>query len=122
METRTLTWMGLNYLKALDVMRAAPSLTAAVSGEDGPYLAEMHFQLEMDGVQPVLHLSTTREGRLARCLRDHPRMAALIRSEHCTGVDTVLAEGPVTLLESEGGLRLLFQVESLSARRYFFSH
>lgn len=121
METRTLTWMGLGYLQALDVMRAAVSLTVAVSGEDGPYLAEMHFQLEMDGVQPVLHLSTRKEGRLARCLREKSRMSALIRSEHCTGVDTVLAEGSVTLTESEGGLRLMLRVEALSARRWFSS-
>ena len=119
MEKHTLTWMELNYMQALDVVRTAATLTAAVSGEDGPYVAEMYFQMEMNGVQPVIHLSTSGEGRIAHCLQALPRMALLFRREHCTGVDTVLAEGPVSLVESDGGLRMLVRVEALSARRWF---
>ena len=119
MEKHTLTWMELNYMQALDVVRTASSLTAAVSGDDGPYVAEMYFQLEMNGVQPVIHLSTSGEGRIAHCLQALPRMALLFRREHCTGTDVVLAEGTAAITNAEHGLRLRVPVQTLSARRFF---
>ena len=118
METRRLVWQELNYMQALDVVRYADTLTAAAADADGPYLAVMHFQLEMQGVQPILHM-TAGEGRLIRCLRTNPRMTLLFRRDTCTGAETVLAEGMAEVVVAGNGYIIRMPVEEMAARNWF---
>ena len=118
METRRLVWQELNYMQALDVLRGTDTLVAAAADADGPYLVVMHFQLEMQGVQPILHM-TAGEGRLLRCLRTNPHMALLFRRDTCTGAETVLAEGMAEVVAAGNGYRIRMPVEEMAARNWF---
>ena len=118
MGERSLAYQTLNLMQMLDVMRGADTAVAAVCG-DGPWAAVMHVQLEVDGAQPVIHLSCGESGRRMDCLRSDARMLLLYRRETCTGTDTVIAEGEAEIIPAEGGVRLQLPVKRLSGRRYF---
>lgn len=118
MEERTLAYQTLNLLQMLDVLRTSDTAVAAVCG-GGPWASVMHVQLEVDGAQPVIHLSCGPEGRRIACLRTDPRMVLLYRRDTCTGTDTVIAEGVAEIIPAEGGVRLRLPVKQLSGRRYF---
>lgn len=112
-------WQELNLLEMLDILRSGGLACVALRGADAPYALPMHYQLEMRGMQPVLHMAWSAQGRKAEALRDESHLCVLVLRRLCAWTDSVLAEGVAQAEPAEGGLHVTLPVTALSGRRMF---
>lgn len=108
-------------MQALDVMRRGGVLHLAMTDGQQPYVIPLFFQLEMQGMQPILHMVVPTRGRAAETLLHTSLACAEIDLPACAWVDTVLVEGPVGLGETstKEALDLCLRAQAVTARRYF---
>ena len=116
-----LAYQELNFMQALDVLRRGGALHLAMCDGTRPYVIPLFFQLEMRGVQPVLHMVTPSKGRAVEMLRQNGLACAEIDLPGCAWVDTVLVEGDVQkgAASTEEALDLCLTAREITARRYF---
>lgn len=114
-----LTFQELNLMQILDVLRPGGVARLALSGDGQPYVIPMAFQLEMQGMQPILHLASPAEGRKLDILRGNDRVCLEIELPGCAWIDTVLVEGRATVGALQGGAEIRVQPRTLTGRRFF---
>lgn len=114
-----MVYQQLDVCEMLDILRTSPLVLVGVCNCDIPYMTPMCFQLEMDSLTPVVHLACEAKGRRLAMLRDNPAACLFFMRAHCTGTDTVLAQGQASLLPLPGGMHVAVRVRTLSGRRVF---
>jgi len=113
-------WQELNFLQMLDVLRSAQVLRLAVSWGESPYVVPVHGQLEMRGLQPVIHLLMPAQGRKADALKENSRVCLETEAPGCAWLDTVIVTGTAELtLLQENVLHAAVAADTLTGRRYF---
>ena len=114
-----LTFQELNLMQMLDVLRPGGIARLALARNDQPYVIPMAFQLEMQGVRPILHLASPAQGRKVDILRSNDRVCLEIELPSCAWIDTVLVEGRATVDAIQGGVEICVQPHSMTGRRFF---
>ena len=116
-----LKYMELNLMQILDVLRAARLTRLAVSDHDQPYVAPMHYQLEVTRGQVIIHLTMPEGGRKAETLRRNALVCLEFELPGCAWVDTVIMEGraAVGLREAGRALDIRVTAAAMTGRRYF---
>ena len=116
-----LKYMELNLMQILDVLRAARLTRLAVSDHDQPYVAPMHYQLEVTQGQMIIHLTVPEGGRKAETLRRNALVCLEFELPGCAWVDTVIMEGraAVGLREAGRAVDILVPAAAMTGRRYF---
>lgn len=110
----------LNLMQILDVLRPGGVAHLALSGDGQPYVIPMAFQLEVQGMRPILHLASPEMGRKMDILRGNDRVCLEMELPSCAWIDTVLVEGRATAgIAEEGGVALRVHPQGLSGRRFF---
>lgn len=106
-------------MDCLAVLRAVSVTRAAFSDGGRPYVVPMAFQLDAEGMTPVICLCMPAEGRKEDCLRQCPQVCLEFEAPSCAWVDVVLLEGRAERQEWGGGLVVRVRAERLSGRRFF---
>lgn len=114
-----LTFQELNLMQILDVLRPGGVAHLALSGDGQPYVIPLAFQLEMQGMRPILHLASPAQGRKMDILRGNDRVCLEIELPGCAWIDTVLVEGRATVGAIQGGAEIRVQPHKLTGRRFF---
>lgn len=114
-----LTFQELNLMQMLDVLRPGGIARLALARDGQPYVIPMAFQLEMQGVRPILHLASPAQGRKVDILRSNDRVCLESELPSCAWIDTVLVEGRATVDAIQGGLEIRVQPHSMTGRRIF---
>lgn len=114
-----LHYQELNLMQILDVLRKGGVARLAVSQDHKPYVVPMAFQLEMQGMRPILHLASPAKGRKVDILRSNDRVCLEIELPSCAWIDTVLVEGRATVDAIQGGVEIRVQPHSMTGRRFF---
>lgn len=117
----SLTFQPLNMMECLDVLRATAVTRAAFCDGEHPYVVPLAFQLDCEGMTPVIHLCMPDSGRKVDCLRRCDRVCLEFESPGCAWVDVVLLEGMAALdaWEKDAGIALHVRAEEMSGRRFF---
>ncbi len=115
-----LCFQELNLMQILDVLRPGGVAHLALSGDGQPYVVPVAFQLEVQGMRPILHLASPAQGRKVSILRGNDRVCLEIQQPGCAWIDTVLAEGRATVgVAQGGGVEIRVQPNRLTGRRFF---
>ena len=116
-----LTYMELNLMQMLDVLRAVRTARLAVAEGAQPYVIPVFFQLEVYRRSVVIHLAMPDHGRKAEALRRSSQVCLIFELPGCGWLDTVLIEGRGVLnpSETEAGVILSVPAETMTGRRYF---
>ena len=116
-----LSYMELNLMQMLDVLRAASLTRLAVSERDQPYVVPLHYQLEVTRGQVIIHLTMPEGGRKAETLRRNALVCLEFELPGCAWVDTVILEGraAVGLRESGRAADIRVAAAAMTGRRYF---
>ena len=116
-----LSYMELNLMQILDVLRAASLTRLAVSERDQPYVVPLHYQLEVTRGQVIIHLTMPEGGRKAETLRRNALVCLEFELPGCAWVDTVIMEGraAVGLREAGRAADIRVAAAAMTGRRYF---
>lgn len=116
-----LSYMELNLMQILDVLRAARLARLAVSERDQPYVVPLHYQLEVTRGQVIIHLTVPEGGRKADTLRRNALVCLEFELPGCAWVDTVVLEGraAVGLREAGRAADIRVAAAAITGRRYF---
>lgn len=116
-----LHYQELNLMQALDVLRQGTVLHLALTDGAMPYVIPLHYQLEVQGMQIILHMVLPPRGRAMDMLRRNVLACAEVDLPACAFVDTVLANGTVQwgAASTAEALDVCLLAEEISARRYF---
>lgn len=116
-----LTYQELPPAACLEVLRAVHVTRAAFCDGERPYLVPMAFELDAEGLVPLVRLCMPDQGRKADCLMQCSQVCLEFEEPGCSWVDVVLLEGTAELdvWEKGQGLALHVRAESLSGRRFF---
>ena len=116
-----LSYMELNLMQILDVLRAARLARLAVSERDQPYVVPLHYQLEVTRGQVIIHLTVPEGGRKADTLRRNALVCLEFELPGCAWVDTAVVEGraAVGLREAGRAVDILVPAAAMTGRRYF---
>lgn len=111
----------LAHLQCLDVLRSARVTRAAFTDGTRPYIVPMAFQLEAEGLMPLIYLCMPDHGRKVTYLSCCDRICLEFEQPSCAWVDVVLVEGAAVLdaWEQSKGLVLHVQGKEISGRRFF---
>ena len=117
----SLTYQPLSAAQCLDVLRSVHVNRAAFTDGTRPYIVPMAFQLEAEGLTPMIYLCMPDKGRKVDCLCRCDRVCLEFEQPSCAWVDVVLLEGQIVLDAWEKGEGLLLHVrgEEVSGRRFF---
>ena len=112
----------LNLMQILDVLREGSIARLALSMDGQPYVVPMACQLEMQQVQPILHLASPVAGRKMDILHQNDRVCLEMERPGCAWFDVVLAEGRAALgATQEEGVHIRVYPHALSGRRFFLT-
>lgn len=116
-----LVYQPLSAMECMDVLRAAHVTRAAFFDGERPYVVPMAFQLEFEGMTPLIYLCMPDAGRKVDGLCRCDRVCLEFESPACAWVDVVLLEGQAFLdvWERGKGLALHVRGEEVSGRRFF---
>lgn len=116
-----LTYQELSPAACVEVLRGAHVTRAAFTDGESPYLVPMAFQLDAEGLTPVIRLCMPDTGRKVECLCRCDRVCLEFEQPGCAWVDVVLVEGAAALdaWEKGEGLALHVRAEKMSGRRFF---
>ncbi len=117
-----LNWQSLNLMQQFDVLRGAPFTHLAFLSEGKPVLVPMHFQLEVDRSQVILHLTCLTTGRTYAALRDGGPVCLEFDLPGCAWLDTVLVSGQASIGlrdEPRRAAELRVKAARITGRRYF---
>lgn len=116
-----LVYQPLTAVECLDVLRRVHVTRAAFCNGEQPYIVPMAFQLECDGVTPLIYLCMPDTGRKVEYLCRCGRVCLEFEQPSCAAVDVVLLEGSAILdaWEKGTGLALHVRGETVSGRRFF---
>lgn len=116
-----LTCQTLNMLECLDVLRGTSVTRAAFCDGERPYVVPMAFQLDCEGVTPLVRLCMPDGGRKVACLCRCDMVCLEFEAPGCAWVDVVLLEGTAALdaWEKGEGLAVHVKAERMSGRRFF---
>lgn len=115
------SYQEMTPMDCLAVLRAVSVTRAAFTDGVRPYVVPLAFQLDAEGLTPVICLCMPAKGRKADCLRALPRLCLEFESPSCAWVEVVLLEGRAQLTDWAQGEGLIVRVraEKLSGRRFF---
>lgn len=112
----------LNLMQILDILREGGIARLALSMDGQPYVVPMAYQLEMQQVQPILHLASPASGRKVDILRANDQVCLEVECPGVAWFDVVLAEGRALLnTVSEEGVHIRVYPHTLSGRRFFLT-
>lgn len=112
----------LNLMQILDILREGGIARLALSMDGQPYVVPMAFQLEVQRVQPILHLASPSAGRKMDILRQNDQVCLEVERPGVAWFDVVLAEGRATLgAAQEEGAHIRVYPHMLSGRRFFLT-
>ena len=116
-----LTYQEMTPAACMEVLRESSVTRAAFTDTERPYLVPMAFQLDADGLVPVIRLCMPDQGRKVDCLGRSSHVCLEFERPGCAWVDVVLLEGTAELdLWAKGeGIALHVRAEALSGRRFF---
>ncbi|MBQ8202616.1 MAG: hypothetical protein IJZ74_12700 [Clostridia bacterium] len=116
-----LSFQLLTPVECLDVLRVAHVTRAAFCDGERPYLVPMAFQLDFEGMRPLIYLCMPDTGRKVDYLCRCDRVCLEFEEPSCAWVDVVLVEGQAFLdaWEKDKGLMLHVKGEAVSGRRFF---
>ena len=116
-----LTYQPLTRMQCLDVLRSARVTRVAFTDGRHPYIVPMAFQLEAEGVTPLIYLCMPDKGRKVEYLCRCDRVCLEFEQPSCAWVDVVLLEGQAVLdaWEKDKGLLLHVRGAEISGRRFF---
>lgn len=117
-----LNWQSLNLMQQFDVLRGAPFAHLAFLSEGKPALVPMHYQLEVDRSQVILHLICLTTGRTYAALRDGGPVCLEFDLPGCAWLDTVLVSGHASVGlrdEPRRAAELRIKAARITGRRYF---
>ena len=117
----SLTYQPLTPMQCLDVLRSARVTRATFTDGARPYIVPMAFQLEAEGLTPLIYLCMPDKGRKVECLCRCDHICLEFEQPACAWVDVVLAEGTAIpdAWEKDKGLVLHVRGEEISGRRFF---
>jgi len=117
----SLTYQPLTQMQCLEVLRSAYVTRAAFTDGTRPYIVPMTFQMEAEGVTPLICLCMPDKGRKVEYLCRCDQVCLEFEQPACAWVDVVLVEGGVVLDAWEKGQGILVHVrgEAVSGRRFF---
>jgi len=117
-----LHYQELNLMQILDVLRPGGVARLALAEDGQPYVVPMAFQLEVQQVQPILHLASPATGRKVDILRANDQVCLEVECPGVAWFDVVLAEGTATLgAAQEEGVHIRVYPHTLSGRRFFLT-